>query len=68
MSGDECTCCKCEPAWELVVEAGSVTFPLIEAGAIVMRQQACIDELLGLIGYLPQGLAVLEKHGLTRTI
>ena len=30
------------------------------------KQRACIDELLGLIGYLPQGLAVLEKHGVSR--
>ena len=30
------------------------------------RQAACINDLLDLIGYLPQGLKVLEKHGVSR--
>jgi hypothetical protein len=34
------------------------------SGDIRARQQAAINELVGLIGYLPQAYAVLEKHGL----
>jgi hypothetical protein len=32
--------------------------------AVIDRQRACIEELVGLIGYLPEAYAVLERHGL----
>jgi len=32
--------------------------------SVIVRQQACIDELLTKIGWLQEGHAILQKHGL----
>jgi hypothetical protein len=80
--GVECLCNQCKPKAERVPKPedcgcdycievmqsdckpkASSVFTLERQ---VNSQRACIDELLDLIGYLPQGLAVLEKHGVSR--
>jgi hypothetical protein len=67
MSDDTCGCVACgcveaEPP-KKTIRYVNITPTLNQ---IMGRQQACIEDLVGLIGYLPQALQVLEKHGLSR--
>ena len=73
MSDDTCKCAKCFPnGWVDLHEPteleslpkGERVWAIVDA-SLVDRQRACIEHLLGLIGYLPEGLAVLEQYGLT---
>jgi hypothetical protein len=75
MSDDTCTCQRCQPVERIKAESvnvGSVanagTFEIVyeptEAGSLVARQQAAIDELVSKIGWMAEANAILEKHGL----
>jgi hypothetical protein len=75
MSDDTCTCQRCQPVERIKAESvnvGSVanagTFEIVyeptEAGSLVARQQAAIDELVYKSGYLPEAYAILDKYGL----
>lgn len=74
---DECPCPNCqgdgyhcaeghENALHLIpLPDGLFSYiPLVTSKEL--SQAACIEELLEKIGYLPEGLAILEKHGLQR--
>jgi hypothetical protein len=71
MSDDTCQCARCQQdtqAEPLIDGAVSVLSDamdsLAQLNGLSRRQSAAIDELVHLIGYLPQAHAVLEKHGL----
>ena len=74
--GDDCTCARCQGdgyydhRFEELRErlrttpmTFCTTHALVESG-LVERQRSCIEELVALIGYLPQAQAVLERYGL----
>ena len=67
--GDDCTCARCQGdgyydhRFEELRERLRTAF----VGACMpleQRQAAAIEDLVALIGYLPQAQAVLERHGL----
>lgn len=67
MSDDTCKCKHClsgEPTTVAVIAAHS-SIP-VNDDTLIERQQACIEELLGLVGYLPEAVAVLDHYGVIR--
>lgn len=74
---DACPCDRCRSvdtgeAWVTYLMPQPMDTGLVEAfahmvgnpGGLLARQQAAIDELVSIAGYLPEAYAILAKHGL----